>query len=482
MYCLKNRSNKQCNFGSTKKHPMSSLRIFIVEDDPWYGEVLKHHLSLNPDHEVSLFTNGNDCLKSLNRQPDIVCIDFGLPDISGDTLLSKIRAFRNTIPVIVISGQEEISVVLNILKLGATDYIIKDDHTKDLLWNSIIRIRENIGLRREVEILKEQLEVKFSFEKTLLGQSRALQKTFHLIEKAVGNNINVSVSGETGTGKEVVARAIHYNSDRKKRTFVTVNMAAIPTELMESELFGYEKGAFTGAVDRRIGKFEEAHTGTIFLDEIGELDLGLQAKLLRVLQEREVTRLGGSDKIKLDVRVITASHLDLMDQVRKGKFREDLYYRILGLSIVLPPLRERGYDILILAKHFVEEFAVENKIKSLIISEEARQKLMQYNYPGNVRELKAIIDLACVMGNGHTLEAVDIIYPSLKGAQEFIAVEKTLQEYVWDIIQFYLKKYDHNVVFVAHKLGMGKSTIYNMLKEMNSNNPRKRFFASPGKV
>lgn len=464
MYGLKNGPEIGCNF--EKKASMGSLKIFVVEDDPWYGEVLKYHLSLNPDYEVSLFTNGNDCLKNLSRQPDIVCVDFGLPDISGDTLLGKIHAFRNTIPVIVISGQEEISVALNILKLGATDYIIKDDHTKDLLWNSIIRIRENIGLRREVEVLKEQLEVKFSFEKTLLGKSRALQKTFQLIEKAVGNNINVSISGETGTGKEVVARAIHFNSERKKKAFVTVNMAAIPRELMESELFGYEKGAFTGAVDRRIGKFEEAHTGTIFLDEIGELDLGLQAKLLRVLQEREVTRLGGSERIKLDVRVIVASHLDLMDQVRKGKFREDLYYRILGLSIVLPPLRERGHDILILAKHFVEEFAVENKIQSLVIGEEARQKLMQYNYPGNVRELKAIVDLACVMGNGHTLEAADIVYPSLNGAQEFITVEKTLQEYIWDIIQFYLKKYDHNVVFVAHKLGIGKSTIYNMLKEM----------------
>jgi two-component system, NtrC family, response regulator AtoC len=444
---------------------MSHFKIFIVDDDPWYGEILKHHLSLNPDYEVALYKNGKECLDNLHRKPDVVCIDFGLPDMKGDVLLTKIKSYNKSLPVIVISGQDEITVVLNLLRNGANEYIIKDDNAKDLLWNSIVRIRENSNLKKEVEVLKEQLEQKFSFEKSIVGQSPAIRKIFTSIEKAALSNINISISGETGTGKEVVAKAIHFNSDRKKKPFVTVNMAAIPRELIESELFGHEKGAFTGAVARRIGKFEEAFGGTIFLDEIAELDMNMQAKLLRVLQEREVVRVGGNDVVKLDIRLITATHKDLSEQVKNNLFREDLFYRIIGLPIELPPLRERGDDILVLAKYFIEEFAAGNKTKPLRLTDEAKSKLMKYNYPGNVRELKAIIDLACVMSNGKELTDADINFTTLKGTQEFTAIEKTMQEYNWDIIQFYLKKYSNNVILVADKLDIGKSTIYNLLKK-----------------
>ena len=282
--------------------------IFIVEDDPWYGQLLRHHLSLNPDYDIRLFTTAKECLSELYHQPDVVCIDFGLPDMSGDKLLTKIKAVNNQLPVVVISGQEEITVAVDLLKSGARDYIIKDDHTKDMLWRSIINIRENVHLKQEVESLKEQLETKFNFEKTIIGQSDALKKSFRLIEKAVHSNINVSITGETGTGKEVVAKAIHYNSERRKKPFVAVNMAAIPKELIESELFGHEKGAFTGALNQKKGKFEEADGGTLFLDEIGELELNLQSKILRALQEREVTRVGGNSSVKFDVRLITATH------------------------------------------------------------------------------------------------------------------------------------------------------------------------------
>lgn len=444
---------------------MSQFRIFIVEDDPWYGEILKYHLSLNPDYEVTLFNNGTACLEKLYTRPDVVCIDFGLPDMKGDILLNKIRNHDKQLPVIVISGQDQISVVLQLLKSGAYEYIIKDDNAKELLWNAIIRIRENSDLKKEVQDLKEQLGQKFSFEKTIIGQSPALRKIFGFIEKASGSNINVSITGETGTGKEVVAKAIHFNSDRKKKPLVTVNMAAIPKELIESELFGHEKGAFTGAMSRRIGKFEEAFGGTIFLDEIAELDLSMQAKLLRVLQQREVVRIGGNEKVKLDVRVITATHKDLAAQVRNNLFREDLFYRVLGLPIELPPLRDRGDDILILAKHFIDEFAASNKQKPLKISEGAKSKLQKYNYPGNVRELKAVIELACVMSDGSEIHDRDITFSVLKGTQEFTAEEKTMAEYNWDIIQFYLKKYNNNVVLVANRLDIGKSTIYNLLKK-----------------
>ena len=215
---------------------MANFKIFLVEDDPWFGELIKHYLSLNPDYEIHLFQCAKDCLNNLHLKPDFVSIDFGLPDLTGDLLLKKIKEVNKNIPVIIISGQEDVAIAVTLLKNGAEDYITKDDNTKEKLWNSILKIRENIELKLEVEDLKEQLEQKFSFEKTIIGQSELLKKTFILIEKAIKSNINVSIAGETGTGKEVVAKAIHYNSDRKKKPFIAINMAAIPKDLLESEL------------------------------------------------------------------------------------------------------------------------------------------------------------------------------------------------------------------------------------------------------
>jgi DNA-binding NtrC family response regulator len=442
---------------------MNTVKIFIVEDDLWYGQLLKYHLFLNPDYDVRLFDQAKDCLNHLHLQPDVISIDFNLPDMSGEELLQRIKMQHGNIPVIVISGQADIAVALNLLKKGAYDYIVKDDNTKDLLWNSILRIRDNISLQQEVVTLKEQLETKFDFEKTIIGQSPAIKKAFGLIEKAIKTNINVSITGETGTGKEVVAKAIHFNSERRKKAFVPVNMAAIPKELIESELFGHEKGAFTGALTRKIGKFEEANGGTIFLDEIAELDLNLQSKILRVLQEREVVRVGGNESVKFDARLLIATHKNLAEEVKKGTFREDLYYRLIGLPIELPPVRERGNDVLVLAKHFIDLFVQENKMKKLTLSSSAKEQLMRYNYPGNVRELKAIIDLACVMCDGAEINADDISFPAMKGGEEYMAIEKTLKEYTVDIMAFFLKKYNNNVVEVAQKLDVGKSTIYNLI-------------------
>ncbi|MBL7746078.1 MAG: sigma-54-dependent Fis family transcriptional regulator, partial [Chitinophagaceae bacterium] len=280
---------------------MENYSIFIVEDDPWYGEILEYHLSLNPDYRVTRFVSGKDCLSNLHKKPSLVTIDYSLPDTTGAELFKEIRAVNPDIPVIVISGQEDVGIAVELLKIGVTDYLVKDDNTKDLLWNAVMRIRENQNLKKEVEHLREELGQKYGFEKLIKGASPGIQKVFSLIEKAAATTINVSVSGETGTGKELVAKSIHYNSERKRHPFVAVNMAAIPHELLESELFGHEKGAFTGAMARRTGRFEEANKGTLFLDEIGDMDMSLQSKLLRVLQERELTRVGGSEKIKLDV-------------------------------------------------------------------------------------------------------------------------------------------------------------------------------------
>lgn len=444
---------------------MEPFKIFIVEDDPWYGEILEYHLSLNPDYSITRFTNGKDCLANLYKKPDLITIDFSLPDYTGDKLYQKIKETDDEVPVIVISGQDEIAIAVNLLKMGVADYLIKDDNTKDILWNAVTKIKETGKLKKEVAHLKEELGQKFSFDKSIKGQSPALKKIFALMDKAAKTNINVSITGETGTGKEVVAKAIHYNSDRKKKNFVAVNMAAIPRELIESELFGHEKGAFTGALARKAGKFEEANGGTIFLDEIAELDLGLQSKLLRVLQEREVIRVGGNENVKLDVRLLVATHKNLAEEVKKGTFREDLYYRVIGLPIELPPLRERGNDVLVLAKHFIDEFTRDNKMGTINLSQSAKDKLMRYNYPGNVRELKAMIDLAAVMCDGNEITADDISYTTARGDESFTAEEKTLRDYTCDIIKYFLKKYNNDVIATANKLDIGKSTIYKMIQQ-----------------
>ena len=286
-----------------------------------------------------------------------------------------------------------------------------------------------------------------------------------MIEKAMKTNITVSVTGETGTGKELVAKAIHYNSSRAKKQFVAVNVSAIPRDLIESEMFGHEKGSFTGALTRKMGKFEQAQGGSIFLDEIGEMDLHMQSKLLRVIQERELSRVGGNDVIKIDVRLIVATNRNLAEEVQKGNFREDLYYRLLGLPIELPPLRFRGNDIIILAKFFVDDFCFENKIHKLSITEAAQQKLMQYSFPGNVRELKAVMELAAVLTDVDHIDEHHISFNSTNASSNFLLEENTLEEYTSKIIRYYLDKYDNNVVFVAKKLDIGKSTIYRMIKE-----------------
>ena len=439
--------------------------IFVVEDDPWYGQLLHYHLSLNPDDTVQLFTSGQECLDHMHLNPDVVTIDFSLPDISGDKLLAKLKQRAPEVPVIIISAQSKIATAVQLLKAGAADYLVKDDNTKDLLWNTIQKLRETSGLREQVRRLEEQLQSKYDFSKILKGQSPAIQGIFGLMEKAAQTPVNVSVTGETGTGKELVAKAIHMKSARYKKPFVAVNMAAIPAELLESELFGHEKGAFTSAVARKIGKFEEANGGTLFLDEIGDLNPAIQSKLLRVLQERELQRVGGNDRIKLDVRLITATHKNLAEEVKKNNFREDLYYRIIGLPLVLPPLRERGNDALYLAKYFVDEFCREYQKPPITLAAATQQKLQAYDYPGNVRELKSMVELAAVLSNGCEIQPNDLVFAPAGRETSFLDSEKTLREYTRSIVRHYLNKYRDNVPLIAQKLDVGKSTIYKMIQE-----------------
>jgi DNA-binding NtrC family response regulator len=440
--------------------------IFVVEDDEWFNKLLMHTASLNPDFEVKSFSSARDFLSQLSiRQPDAVTLDYRLPDATGGEVLQKIKELSPNTEVVIISEQENIETAVELLKLGAYDYIVKGKDIRDRLLNTINNIRKNAQLKTRIEVLEKEVQKKYDFQNTIIGESPAIKKIFDLIEKAITTDITVTVTGETGTGKELVAKAIHYNSKRRNGPFVAVNTAAIPSELIESELFGHEKGSFTGAIARRVGKFEEANGGTLFLDEIGEMDFSFQAKLLRTLQEREFTRIGSNTPVKTDCRIIVATNRNLKEEVKNGKFREDLYYRVFGLPIELPPLRERDKDILILSKFFVGAFCKENKLNNKKITEDAQKKLLSYNFPGNIRELKAIVELATVMSNGSDISASDVSLSSSDALPEVMSDELSLREYELRIVKMYLKKYDDNIKLVAEKLAIGQSTIYRMLKE-----------------
>lgn len=439
--------------------------IFVAEDDEWYNKLLVYNLSLNPDYVVKTYSKIGDLMNDIHLNPDVITLDYRLPDMLGDEALRRIKQYNQEIEVVVISEQENIETAVELLKLGAYDYLVKSKDIRDRLLNTINNIRKNRGLQQRISKLENEVQKKYDFQSSVIGNSLSMQKITNLMSKALETNITVTITGETGTGKEVVAKAIHYNSTRKNKPFVAVNMGAIPEGLIESELFGFEKGAFTNAHSRRIGKFEEANGGTLFLDEIGDMDLAMQVKLLRALQEREITRIGGNNTVKIDCRIIVATHRNLQEEVKKGKFREDLFYRLFGLPIELPPLRDRDKDVLILAKHFVEQFCKENKLATKNISADAQKKLMGYAFPGNVRELKSVMDLAVVMSNEHEIKGDDIMLSSFDALPEVISEDLTMREYELRILHTYLKRYDNDIKKVAEKLDIGQSTIYRMLKE-----------------
>ncbi|WP_297093943.1 sigma-54 dependent transcriptional regulator [uncultured Draconibacterium sp.] len=442
----------------------NNYKVYIVEDNVLYARVLKKQL-LDDQLQVKVFHNGTDFINAMSEKPDVVTLDYTLPDMTGKEVLAKIQEKIPNTHVIVISAQDDISTAIELMKNGAYDYIMKAPDTREKLSNIIRNIYRTDQLQTENTNLKEAVAEKYNFKNLIKGNSREIEHVFELMNKATQTNISVSISGETGTGKELVAKGIHYNSKRSAKPFIAVNVSAIPDGLIESELFGHEKGAFTGADFQKIGKFEAANGGTLFLDEIADLNLNLQAKLLRVLQERELVRLGGHDVIPLDVRIISATHKNLATLSGDDQFRQDLYYRLLGLPIEIPPLRQRGNDKILLAKFFVDEFCRENDMEPKTLSSEAKQMLSNYHYPGNIRELKAIMELACVMCSRDVIKASHLNMNVDESVQNLLAQEKTLEEYNNEIVKFFLNKYNQNVRLVASKLGIGKSTIYRMLQK-----------------
>ena len=448
--------------------PEKAFKIFVVEDDEWYSRLLVHTLSLNPDYEIQSFGTGKDCLANLHQEPDIITLDYRLPDMKGLEVLKQIKEINEDIQIILISEQIDIEVVVTLLQHGAYDYIVKSKDIRERLLNTVNNIRQGSNLKKEIVNLRQEVKKKYTDQNTIIGNSAATRKVYELIEKAIRTNITVTITGETGTGKELVAKAIHYSSNRSKQPFVAVNVAAIPKELIESELFGHEKGAFTGAAFRRIGKFEEADGGTIFLDEMAVMDISLQAKLLRALQEKEIIRIGSNAAVKFDCRIIIATNKDLQEEIKKGNFRQDLYYRLYGLPIELPPLRERENDVIILAKHFIQVFCKENKMAAKMLTPEASARLLSYSFPGNIRELKSVIELAVTLADQHEISADHIVLGrGLDLLDDIFSKELSLREYDIRIVRKFLEKYDNNIKLVAEKLDLGVATIYRMLKEDN---------------
>lgn len=390
-------------------------RLLVIDDDLTLQKLLEFHLKQS-GAEAYLAQTGEDGLKILKKlgAVDLVVLDLHLPGISGLETLKRILKSNLAGAVVVMTAFSTLETAIKALKIGAYDFVTKSSSFDDLRL-AIRNALENVGLKQEVEILRARLGDSGSGLKNIIGSSAGIKAVVKLVKKVKDSNITVLLEGESGTGKEMIAQAIHFESQIASRPFVAINCAAIPENLLESVLFGHEKGAFTGATERRVGKFEEASEGTLFLDEIGELDFSLQAKILRVLQTREVEPIGGKTKT-IKVRVVSATHLNLAQEVEKGKFRKDLFYRLAVFPINIPPLRERPEDIPPLLAHFLEKFNKEEEKKIKDINPDTQKMLSSYDWPGNVRELENMMYRAVVLCETDQLGQEDFPVISLAGS------------------------------------------------------------------
>ncbi len=380
--------------------------ILIIDDDESVRDALQDFLE-EKDFKVTTAANGRLGLELLKEDRfDVLLVDLMMPGMGGLDVIKEISALHITTPVIMVTAYASVQTAVDAMKLGAFDYVTKPFIPDELL----IIINRTIDLsrmQRENVLLRKQLKRKYDFE-GLIGDSMRMQKVYEIIEKVADTDSTILITGKSGTGKELVAKTLHFNSSRSEKPFVPLNCAAIPRDLLESELFGHEKGAFTGALVTRVGRFELAHEGTLFLDEIGELDPSLQVKLLRVLQEREFERVGGTKTIKVDVRIIAASNRDLEEAIRDGRFREDLFYRLNVIPVRIPSLRERNEDIPLLLDHFMQKFSRKRKRGPLKFSPEAMECLLTYRWPGNVRELENLVERLTILVSENTVNVSDL--------------------------------------------------------------------------
>ena len=381
--------------------------ILVIDDDPTVRDVLNEYL-ITEGYEVTLAEDGVKGLEKLKSSPyDVILLDLMMPGMHGIEVLKNMQdSINSTTPCIIITAHGTIQNAVQAMKLGAFDYITKPFRL-DEVGIVIERALEHTAIKKENIRLKRELKQRYEFH-GLIGSSSEMQRVYDLIEKIADTDSTVLITGESGTGKELVAKILHYNSSRADKNFVPLNCAAIPKDLLESELFGHEKGAFTGAVTTRVGRFELANGGTLFLDEIGELDPNLQVKLLRVLQEREFERIGSTKTIKVDVRIIAATNQDLEELTKQGKFREDLFYRLNVIPIHLPPLRERKEDIPLLVEFFIQKQSEAKKKDPPVITKQIMNVFMQYDWPGNVRELENLIERLTILNSGQEVKLKDL--------------------------------------------------------------------------
>ncbi len=442
-------------------------RILIVEDEEKLRRVLELQLR-SADFEVDKAGSAEEALRLADRA-DVVLTDLRLPGMSGLELIAAIRLQNTRTPIIVMTAFGTVETAVEAMKAGAADFLLKP-FSLDHLMTVVRKALDVRALQDENRQLREELGHKYEFD-NIIGRSPAMQEIFATVERVAPTRATVLLAGESGVGKDLIARAIHYHSPRRDRPFVKINCTAIPENLMESELFGYEKGAFTGANNAKPGKFEQADTGTAFLDEIGDVPASIQVKLLRILQEREFERLGSNKTRHIDVRIIAATNQDLRAALEQGTFREDLYYRLNVVPINISPLRERREDIPFLAEHFVRKLAKASGSRVQSITDAAIQKLLGYHWPGNVRELENVIERSIVLCPGERLEAGDIRLDTApraprQTADNFLPEGMTLDEYEQAIIREALRRAEGNKSQAARLLGLTRNALRYRLSQM----------------
>ena len=436
----------------------------MVDDEQNIRKMLVRVLS-SEGYTIKEAANGLEALKKLEGENcSLVLLDLKMPGLNGIEILRKIKEYDPNLPVIMMSAYGSIAEAVEAMKLGALDYLIKPFDIEELKI-IVKRAIKQYELKVENIYYREEEEKRFNFEE-IIGKSNSINRVLEMIKNVASTPATVLITGESGTGKELIARAIHKNSLRKDGSFVVVNCAAFSLNLLESELFGHEKGAFTGAISRRIGRFEMANGGTIFLDEIGEMDLSIQTKLLRVLQEKEFERVGSSKTIKVDARILTATNKDLKREVKEGRFREDLFYRINVFNIDVPPLRERKEDIPLLVEHFINKYnkILNKRVKK--VSTKAMDFLIDYNYPGNIRELENIIERSIIMAKD---EIVDENYFYFIEQERKFEKKGTLKDVEKELIIKYLIQNKGNRTKTAEILGISRRSLQNKIKEYQIN-------------
>jgi len=469
-------------------------RILVADDEESMRWVLSKALR-KKGFTVDLAKDGEEALRLIQADGyELAILDIKMPGISGLELLDKVRELKSELLVVIMTAEASMKNAVEAMKRGAYDYITKpfDLDVIDAIVEKVNRARE---MTSQVTLLKEELKDRYQLEKNIIGNSPAMREIYKIIGKVAPSDVTVLVQGESGTGKELIARAIHFNSRRLGKPFIALNCAAIPKELLESELFGFEKGAFTGAVERKLGKFEQANGGTIFLDEIGDMPLELQAKILRVLQEKEVTRTGGNQNFAVDVRIVAATNQELEEKVRQKTFREDLYYRLNVVPIHLVPLRERPEDIPLLVDYFLTKTCMELETPAKQCSSAAGQLLTRYAWPGNVRELENTIKRAVILSSDPVLTPTDFPGLRLQGGGEHLPSEELSLEGIVDMklrncfanmdkmesgdvyamvleqverpmIRFVLEKTRWNQVRAADILGINRNTLRKKIQEL----------------